>query len=185
MAANFRTPKPIALFEEKRTGILKKSFLIMEDVSACLPCDKYVTEKFREPHNMGIFGKKRRFISSFAMSLRQLHDSGIYHHDLKANNIMIMELPDSWDFFYLDLDRVCFNKKITHKKRMKNLSQLNASIAHNITYADRLRFYYTYAGINDLDNNNKQTLKEIIHSSIQRKHIWNPTRQTAQSHQMS
>ncbi|NOG41521.1 MAG: hypothetical protein HND38_08330 [Planctomycetes bacterium] len=134
MAANFRTPKPIALFEEKRAGILKKSFILMEDISACLPCNKYVSEKFHDPCKNAASGKKRRFISCLARSFQQLHDTGIYHCDLKANNIMIMELPDSWDFFYLDLDRVSFQKKITIKKTVKNLSQLNASIPHCITY---------------------------------------------------
>ena len=44
-------------------------------------------------------------------------------------------------YFYLDLDRVCFDKIITHKKRIKNLSQLNASLPYYITYTDRLGFY--------------------------------------------
>ncbi|CAG1021410.1 partial Lipopolysaccharide core heptose(I) kinase RfaP, partial [Patescibacteria group bacterium] len=89
IAANFRTSKPIALFEEKRTGILKKSFIIMEDISACLPCNKYVSKNFGDLCNKATSGKKRRFISCLAMSFKQLHDSGIYHRDLKANNIMI------------------------------------------------------------------------------------------------
>ena len=185
LTLNIKTPKPIALLEEKKYLIIKKSFIIMEDISTCLPCNKYVNDRFNDPYDKTVSERKKKFVSRLALSFRQLHDSEVYHGDLKANNIMVRELQNTWDFYYLDLDWVCFNKKITHKKRMKNLSQLNASITHNITYTDRLRFYYTYAGINDLDNNNKQTIKEIIHSSIQRKHVWNPTRQTTQSYQKS
>ncbi|MCF6155434.1 MAG: hypothetical protein E3K36_09310 [Candidatus Brocadia sp.] len=180
MAANFRTPKPIALFEEKRTGILKKSFILMEDISACLPCNKYVSEKFHDSCNKATTGKKREFVSCLARSFQQLHDTGIYHHDLKANNIMIMELPDTWDFFYLDLDRVTFQKKITIKKTVKNLSQLNASIPHCITYTDRLRFYRVYAGINNLTKEDKEIVRAIIQLSIRRKHVWNPKTQITQ-----
>lgn len=180
IAANFRTSKPIALFEEKRTGILKKSFIIMEDISACLPCNKYVSEKFHDHCKMATFGRKRRFISCLARSFKQLHDTGIYHRDLKANNIMIVELPDTWDFFYLDLDRVSFHKKITVKKKVKNLSQLNASIPHCITYTDRLRFYRVYAGIKNLTKEDKKILRAIVRLSIQRKHVWNPKTQIVQ-----
>ena len=180
MAANFRTPKPIALFEEKRAGILKKSFVIMEDVSTCLPCNKYVSEKFSACCNKATTGEKRRFISCLALSFRQLHDSGIYHRDLKANNIMIRELQDTWDFFYLDLDRVSFHKKITIKKKIKNLSQLNASIPNCITYADRLRFYRVYAGVKNLTKEDKKILRAIVRLSIQRKHVWNPKAQITQ-----
>lgn len=177
LALNFQTPKPIALFEEKRFARIKKSFIIMEDVSHYLPCNKYVIEKFSDPYDTVASGKKRRFISSLAVSFRQLHNSGIYHRDLKANNIMIRELPDTWDFFYLDLDRVAFNKEITHKKKIKNLSQLNASISNCITYTDRLRFYRVYADVKNLTKENKQIVREIVQFSIERKHVWNPKTQ--------
>lgn len=180
MAANFRTPQPIAIFEEKRASILKKSFIIMEDISACLPCNSYVSEKFHDHYKMATSVEKRRFISCLARSFKQLHESGIYHRDLKANNIMIRELPDTWDVFYLDLDRVSFHKKITVKKKVKNLSQLNASIPHCITYTDRLRFYQTYAGIKNLTKEDKEILRAIVQLSIRRKHVWNPKTPIAQ-----
>lgn len=174
IAANFLTPKPIALFEEKGAGILKRSFLIMEDISACLPCNRYVDEMFRNSFDEIASAKKRRFLACFAASFRQLHNSGIYHGDLKANNIMIRESPDRWDFFYLDLDRVRFHNKLTLKKKIKGLSQLNASLPHCITYTDRLRFYQTYAGATDLRDENKRILRSIIQVSVKRKHVWGP-----------
>ena len=87
---------------------------------------------------------------------------------------MILETSNAWDIFYLDLDRVCFDKIITHKKRIKNLSQLNASLPYYITYTDRLGFYRTYAGIKKLDSKDKQMLQAIIRTSLQRKHVWTP-----------
>lgn len=174
LALNFLTPKPIALLEEKRTGVLKKSFIIMEDVSPCLPCNKYLHGMFHDPYDKITFRKKERFISCLATSFRQLHESGVYHGDLKANNIMVMEKQDTWDFFYVDLDRVCFYKKITTKKRIKNLSQLNASIPNYITYTDRLRFYRVYSGLENFSEECKHTLRSIIQLSIQRKHFWSP-----------
>lgn len=174
IALHFLTPKPIALFEEKTFARIKKSFVIMEDISHCLTCNKYVSENFSNPYDKIAAMVKKRFISSLAMSFRRLHDSGVYHGDLKANNIMVMELPDTWDFFYLDLDRVSFHKKITKKRLIKNLSQLNASIPNYIGNRDRLRFYRTYTSSKNLNAESKHIVKEIIKMSIQRKHVWYP-----------
>jgi len=174
LTINIKTPKPIALLEEKKYLIIKKSFIIMEDISTCLPCNKYVNEQFNAPYDKIASERKKKLVSRMALSFRQLHDSKVYHGDLKANNIMIMELQDNWDFFYLDLDRVHFDKKITLKKMVKNLSQLNASIPNCITYTDRLRFYRTYTGMENLNIENKQILRAIIRLSIKRKHVWTP-----------
>src|SRR3990170_735328 len=173
LARNFLTPQPIALIEEKRFRMLKKSFFIMEDISDFLPCYKYVSEKF-SCYDKVTVGKKQMFVSRLAASLRQFHDSGVYHSDLKGSNIMITELPDTWNIFYIDLDRVYFNKRITLKKKIKNLTQLNASMPNCITYTDRLRFYRTYTGIKKLSDKDKQIVRSIIQFSIQRNHFWKP-----------
>ena len=173
LALNFLTPQPIALIEEKRFSMLKRSFLIMEDISDFLPCYKYVSEKF-SCYDKVTVEKKQIFVSCLAASLRQFHDSGVYHSDLKGSNIMITELPDTWNIFYIDLDRVYFNKRITLKKKIKNLTQLNASMPNCITYTDRLRFYRTYTGIKKLNDKDKQILRSIIQFSIQRNHFWKP-----------
>ncbi|MBI5307430.1 MAG: hypothetical protein HZB37_03600, partial [Planctomycetes bacterium] len=46
IAADILTPKPIALIEEKRTGMIKKSFFITEGIFACQPCYKYIRNAF-------------------------------------------------------------------------------------------------------------------------------------------
>lgn len=176
MAAHFRTPQPIALFEEKRTGIIKKSFIIMEDISGCLPCNTYVSETFRDSFDKIASAKKRRFLACLALLLRQLSDSGIHHGDLKANNLMVRESQGTWDFFCLDLDRLSFYKEIPLKKKMKTLSQLNASLPHCITYTDRLRFYRLYSGMRGFTRADKRIVGEIIRLSILRNHVWNPKR---------
>ena len=141
---------------------------------------KQKTQNFSNPYDKIAARKKKRFISSLAMSFRRLHDSGVYHGDLKANNIMIRESQGTLDFFYLDLDRVSFHEKITKKRLIKNLSQLNASLPGCITYTDRLRFYQTYTGMKNMTGENKRILKTIVEFSIRRKHVWNPKTQIPQ-----
>lgn len=174
LALNLRTPKPIALFERKRFGVLQKSFIIMEDISVWMPCNRYVIERFNDLRDRSVVEKKRGFIICLANSFRQIHDLYIYHSDLKANNLIVIELQDTWGFSYLDLDRVYFNRRVTVKKRIKNLSQLNASLPGCISYTDRLRFYQAYTGVKDLKSKDKQIVKAIIQMSIERRHVWNP-----------
>ena len=173
MAMNFLTARPIALLEERRFWVVKRSFFIMEFISHGVTCKKYVCEKFRDPCNRASFEEKRKFISCLALSLKQLHSSNIYHGDLKANNnLLVMESQNGWDFFYIDLDRVGINKKITVRKEIKSLSQLNASIPKCITYTDRLRFYKTYTGQMNITEKDKRIIKTIVRLSIKRNHLW-------------
>ena len=98
MALNLRTPKPIALVEEKKLARVEK-------VSSLWKIFQLVYHATNtSAKNLVILvvqlpSEEKRFISYLAQSFRQLHDSNVYHADLKANNIMIMELPDSWNFF--------------------------------------------------------------------------------------
>ncbi len=168
IAADVHTPKPIALIEEKRTGMIQKSFFITEGVFDCQPCYKYIRNTFGNREKVAAFRVKRRFAACLAVSFRQLHDAAIYHGDLKESNIMVRELPGGWDFYYIDLDRVCFNKNITRRRKIKNLSQLNASVHNYFTRADRLRFYKVYAGVQKLGKSDKQIVKAIIALSKER-----------------
>ena len=169
IAADFLTPSPIALIEEKRTGMIKRSFFITAGVFDCRPCYKYIRDTFGNREKEVVFSVKRRFADSLAASFKRLHASAIYHGDLKESNIMVRELPDSWDFLYIDLDRVYFNKNITRGRKIKNLAQLNASVHNYFTRTDRLRFYKVYAGVQKLGNKDKQIVKAIIALSKKRK----------------
>lgn len=128
IASKFLTPKPIALLEEKRFGILKKSFFITENISDGLPCNWFIIKKFYNKNDT--LRQKRRFISCLANSVKKLHDSGIYHSDLKENNIMMRESSGDWDFFYIDLDCMCFNKVVESqaKNTVVQIKQKNLAI---------------------------------------------------------
>ena len=48
-------------------------------------------------------------------------------------------------FILVDYDRVTFGNSVSHRRRIKNLAQLAASIPVCITKTDRLRFWTAYA----------------------------------------
>ena len=115
----------------------------MEDISACLPCNQYISKRFNYPLDRITAGKKRSFVSSLAKSFKQLHDLSIYHGDLKESNVMVGELPGTWELFYIDLDRVYFNKNITLKKEDKKLVSIKCILT---------QLHYLYRSIKVLSN---------------------------------
>jgi tRNA A-37 threonylcarbamoyl transferase component Bud32 len=89
----------------------------------------------------------------------------------------------SFDFIFLDYDKVAFNEKISIQKRIKTLTQINLSTPRCITTTDRFRFLREYlsaclperssqsgnaqAGLKrcDLIDEKKTILREIINLS--------------------
>ncbi len=111
------------------------------------------------------FKKKRELIRGFAKTLGEMHNHNIYHHDLKTCNIMVKGKGKSFDFTFLDFDKVSFNDEITVRKRVKNLTQINLSTPRIFTLADRLRFLKEYLGQCNIMSEKKKILREIVNIS--------------------
>ena len=102
-------------------------------------------------------------IAACALQLRDLHDKGVYHADLKSNNILVREHPPfRWEFYFIDLDRVAFRRQLSFEQRSTNLAQLNASIASCITVSDRFHFFRAYARGTGLVKQGKRYFQRIM-----------------------
>jgi hypothetical protein len=75
------------------------------------------------------------------------------------------EKGKSFDFIFLDFDKVTFNEIISIQKRIKNLTQINLSTPGCITFTDRFRFLREYLGPCDMEYEKKNILREIINIS--------------------
>ena len=106
--------------------------------------------------------KKSDLIKAFAKILGEIHNRNIFHHDLKTCNIMVKEKDESFDFTFLDFDKVSFNEEISVRKRVKNLTQINLSTPRLFTLTDRLRFLKEYLDQCGITNEEKNILKEIV-----------------------
>ena len=110
--------------------------------------------------------KKRAFINNLAKTIGKMHNHNIFHHDLKTCNIMVKEEQNkSFNFTFLDFDKVSFKEKITIRKRVKNLTQINLSTPRIITITDRLRFLKEYLRQCSIIDEKKEILREIINLS--------------------
>jgi hypothetical protein len=98
--------------------------------------------------------------------VRALHAQGIYHADLKSNNVLVREKNGAgWIFYFIDLDRVVFKRRLSFRERSNNLAQINASVADCITFADRVRFFRVYARRTSVMSHKKKYYQKVLELS--------------------
>ena len=158
----FNTPEPMALMEQKMFGINTDSYIIMEEIQDSMEMDRYILKNFHDQTSIKYFKKKKTFINNLAKTIGKMHNHNIFHHDLKTCNIMVKEKEESFNFIFLDFDRVSFEKNITIRNRLNNLKEINYSTPKLISLTDRFRFLKEYLKQCTLLDKKKYILRELI-----------------------
>jgi tRNA A-37 threonylcarbamoyl transferase component Bud32 len=133
------TPEPVALLERGKT-----SYLVTRFVGGSLPLDRILCERFSKPLSTAELAAKRAMVRQLAQWLRRVHDLGIYHDDWSTKNILVAEGSGRWSFYFLDLESVAPGKRLTYRRRVKNLGQISDAPL-GVTRTDRMRFLVAYA----------------------------------------
>ncbi|HHT9118449.1 MAG TPA: lipopolysaccharide kinase InaA family protein [Candidatus Hypogeohydataceae bacterium YC38] len=158
------TSAPMALVEGSR-----ESFLITKALADYPRIDYYILERFKNPLDREGFLLKKKFINSFAQAIRSLHEKKTYHGDLKACNILVKEVSHGgWEYYYIDYDRVIFDKEVSFRRCVKNMAQLHTSIPWCITWADRMRFFKSYAQGTGLMSRKREFIRDVLRESAKR-----------------
>ncbi|GEM_PF-2093540 len=150
-----RTPEALGLVEEGR-----RSLIVTREVASARPLAEAACEAARGPHRA-----KREFLERLARWVRRIHEEGIWHPDLKANNVLA---DASGEFHLLDLDRTRFVGYLTRARREKNLAQLCAAVPRPVSRADRMRFWRVYSRL----RGTKEAVRRVLRMAIRRKHVW-------------
>lgn len=140
----FEVAEPLALVLRGRGAFAREAFLFMRDMGDDARADLVVLRRFAGALDADLRADKRRLLSAGARLFRRLHAEGVYHADLKAVNLFVREDGRGARIVLADYDRVEFGVSVSHRRRVKNLAQLSASIPICITLADRLRFFREY-----------------------------------------
>jgi len=157
------TPAALALIEMKKFGLLKRTILITEFIENAYELNDFVLNYYKDKNASYAACSKEFFIVQLAKMLRKLHESGIYHADLKSNNILVsLDENKELRFYLVDLDRVHFKDQLSFEQMANNLAQINASIADCITPADRLKFFRIYAEGSSRMVSRKRYFKRIL-----------------------
>ena len=157
------TPSGLALIEMKRFGLITRTILINEFIENAYELNDFVVKYFKDTNTKTHVFNKNSFITYLAKTLKKLHDSGIYHADLKSNNILVnLDDKNKINFYFVDLDRVYFKDQLSFEQMANNLAQINASIADCISPRDRLKFFRIYAAGTSRMINRKRYFKRIV-----------------------
>ena len=134
---------PVAAVESRQCGMVMKSFYVSEEITDGMTVDRY-WQSIVEDSRRGF--RRRRFLESLALIFKTLHDRGAYHNDLKDANILVVPEKEKMSFYLLDLEGVRLYSNLSHRRRVKNLVQLNRTLGRLTRRTDKLYFLKVYLG---------------------------------------
>ncbi|MFI5314681.1 MAG: phosphotransferase [Myxococcota bacterium] len=138
-------------------------WLVMADVGATLA--DWIDADFAESTQL----ERGELARALGRLLGLLHRRGIYHADLKANNVVWRpgEQPR-----LLDYGRVRFGAKVSRRRRVKNLAQLNAALPDAVPAELRERALAEYLAESGCRDEPASLRRDVIAESLRRAHRW-------------
>jgi hypothetical protein len=134
--AGFPAPEVLATLERRRLGVPCRSCVLARRVAG-RPLDELWRERA---------GAARRALTiAFADYLRRVHDAGLYPQDVRGANVLVTS-EDPPVFVLVDLDRVRRCRRVSWRRRWKNLVQVHRSVGRGAPRSERLRFLTRYLG---------------------------------------
>ena len=129
------TARPLAVLHRIRAGLPREGYLIFE----------FLADAVELPFAIALATGVERWqlADTLGRLLRDVHDRGVSHRDLKAPNILIVAGRP----VLIDLVGVGVGLTVTDTERIRNLARLNASFFHSSTVSrtDRLRLLRAYS----------------------------------------
>jgi tRNA A-37 threonylcarbamoyl transferase component Bud32 len=140
-ARGFGVPEVVAAVEDRRLGVLRRSFFVTREVTGAVTADRYW-----EAVAARSASERRQFASWLGDVFRRLHAAGVYHNDLKDVNVLVRPGADGLEAVLLDLERVRIGHSVSRRRRTKNLVQLERTLGRAVGATTRLRFLRAYLG---------------------------------------
>ncbi|MEA3224295.1 MAG: lipopolysaccharide kinase InaA family protein [Thermodesulfobacteriota bacterium] len=145
---NIPVPSPVAIVIFKdRSSVLITKALAQPNIDRVL---------YHEYAHMD-FKQKIDIARALGKLIGHMHTINIYHADLKACNIKLSQ--PSIDFLFLDTDKVIQSRRLSKRRRLKNLVQLNTSIPTHVSLGVRMAFIKAYSAI--IEDNPKDLFRKI------------------------
>ncbi|TDJ09900.1 MAG: hypothetical protein E2O71_00885 [Deltaproteobacteria bacterium] len=151
---DIRTARPVAWLDR---------WLIMEDAGQDVVA--WVEAHFGEASAP----EREELSRKLADLLADLHRRGTYHSDLKASN---MTWSPGEPARLLDYQRVRFGIRVSRRRRIRNLAQLNASLPDQLPGELRERTLQRYLERCGYREHGSKLREAVISQSLQRSHRW-------------
>jgi serine/threonine protein kinase len=135
----------LAVLHRYESGLPREGFLLTEKIEGATELRAWADRMIQ----VSAVERRRDVqarLTALARLLRQLHDRGVAHRDLKAANILTSVAPNDARFWFIDLVGISRLRQVSDRRRALNLARLNASFSHHglIATTDKLRFLRAY-----------------------------------------
>lgn len=152
LGRQINTALPLAAMERRRGRILTDSVLITEAVEGALELNRFLNrhldgEQPQGPAHRGSLARK--VLWRLGRLVRQLHQEGFYHRDLKATNLLVRwdgEATHWPEIVLIDLDGLYAVRRVSSRQQLQGLMRLNVSLLEcpKVNHAGRLRMLLGY-----------------------------------------
>jgi tRNA A-37 threonylcarbamoyl transferase component Bud32 len=110
---------------------------------------------------------RRALLRAMAEFLARLHETGVYHGDFSALNVIVQkdaESANGWRIHLIDLDAIRSMRYIPLRRQIKNLDELgrNFTSLKEVSIRDRLRFLCCYQMARTKPPHSTQRLKAKV-----------------------
>ena len=141
VAAGFQVAPPLAFRETTVGGMPADCYFVTGALEGAEPAGAFW--KARMP--LAPLRQRAAWLRALAGELRRFHDAGFYSRDANADNFLVRPRPDgATEFFLLELENVRMLRRVSERRRAKNLVQLHRPVP--VRRLDRLRFLRAYRG---------------------------------------
>jgi tRNA A-37 threonylcarbamoyl transferase component Bud32 len=136
-ALGIGAPRPMALGEKRIGGAARCGALVTEAVPDAVSLGRILSDGGIAP------ATRENVIAALGRFISLVHERGILHRDLHADNILVVPGYPS-GFYLLDLHRAGSYKGVTRRQRVWNLAQLFLSFTETTTDAEQDRILAHY-----------------------------------------
>jgi hypothetical protein len=154
--------RPLAFLERRVVGIPIASLLVLEDLRPDWPADS--------PRPGADLAFVLGVLAHLAATLRL---QGVDHGDLKGGNVYLGErLGGTIEARLIDLDRVVFRRRVSERKAIRALAQLNASLPDVYPAAARCVAFARYTRAIPFSIGPERARSAVVAQSLTRQHRW-------------
>jgi GT2 family glycosyltransferase len=145
LGRGFLTPSVLARGVKARWGLPTRNFLLTRFVPDTCGLGTILKERVGTLPPEKRLQVKLGLMQRLGRTIGRLHSGGIFHGDLRPDNILVR----GWDgdepcFYFIDNERNSLFEKVPHNLMVKNLVQLNMVHLSLLSRTDRMRFFLAY-----------------------------------------
>jgi len=151
--AGVATPRTVLFLESSPLSAAPRSILVTEFVDGASMLHDRIARSGVAP----LWPQ----LDDLAGTLARMHDEGLCHRDLKAENLLV---PPSGPIVLVEADGVRRRRRVDLERAARDLMRLNASFrdAARVTWRDRLRFLAGYVRARRFDRPGRRELARAI-----------------------